>query len=199
MLSGGPESWNIRDQHMLDTLEALLRKEGPESKAIVWAHNTHIGDYHGTNMLDEGYINLGGLARERFGCENVTLVGFATYQGEVLAGRAWGAPQKNMRLPKARAGTYEAYFHKASVELGMKQLALIFDQKSKGMALARTLGHRAVGVVYSPENDRGNYVPTSLANRYDSFVFVDHTTALRSIPRTYAPNGRIPETWPSGQ
>lgn len=199
MLTGGPDSWNIRDQHMLDTLEALLRKEGPESKAIVWAHNTHIGDYHATDMIDGGQVNLGGLAREHFGQENVALVGFGTYEGTVLAGRTWGAPEQIMRLPRAPAGTYEAYFHKACEEIEMDQIYLTFDERSKHGGLARVLGHRAVGVVYSSANERGNYVPTNLSHRYDSFVFLDQTTALHSMKKLYPSHGRIPETWPSGQ
>jgi erythromycin esterase-like protein len=75
---GGAESWNVRDRHMMDTLDALLRRHGEGAKAIVWAHNTHIGDYHATDMVDEGYVNLGGLARERYGIENVHLVGLGT-------------------------------------------------------------------------------------------------------------------------
>ncbi|RPJ69911.1 MAG: erythromycin esterase, partial [Alphaproteobacteria bacterium] len=127
MLTGGAQSWNVRDNHMMDTLENLLKVHGPDSKAIVWAHNTHIGDYHATDMLDNGYINLGGLARERFGMENVYLLGFSSYQGEVTAGSAWGGAEKKMSLPKAKIGTYEDYFHQASINMNAAQFLTTFD------------------------------------------------------------------------
>jgi len=198
MIGGGPESWNVRDEHMLETLEALLRRVGP--KAIVWAHNTHIGDFHATDMAETGYINLGGLARETYGKENVCLVGFGTYEGEVLAGRAWGSPEEVMEVAPARAGdSYEHYFHQAAGELGEKQFALKFDKESRKI-LGRRLGQRAIGVVYQPYYERtgGNYVPTVLSERYDAFVYVDRTRALNSL-KTQLGHGLFPETWPIGQ
>lgn len=199
MLTGGPESWNIRDLHMMDTLENLLKLHGPDSKAIVWAHNTHIGDYHATDMSANGYINLGGLARERFGIEEVFLLGFSTYQGHVTAGSAWGGAEEKMRLPKAHAGTYEDYFHQASVSMNAAQFLTTFDKLDKHSSLNRKLGHRAVGVVYDPDHEsRGNYVPTEMAKRYDGLIFVDQTTALKSLESMFGVE-EIPETWPIGQ
>lgn len=199
MMTGGAESWNVRDLHMMDTLENLLKTHGHGSKAIVWAHNTHIGDYHATDMLENDYINLGGLARERFGIENVYLLGFGTYQGEVTAGSAWGGDEKKMVLPKAHPGSYEDYFHQASMNMSTNQFLTTFDQLKKDSALYKKLGHRAVGVVYDPANEsRSNYVPTEMARRYDGFIFVDKTTALTSIPTTIDVE-EFPETWPLGQ
>lgn len=198
MIGGGPESWNVRDEHMIETLEVLLRRVGP--KAIVWAHNTHVGDFHATDMAEAGYINIGGLARETFGKENVCLVGFGTYEGEVLAGRAWGAPEEVMPVAPARAGdSYEYYFHQAAGDLGCGRFALKFDKASTKI-LGRRLGQRAIGVVYQPYYERAgrNYVPTVLSERYDAFVYVDRTRALNSL---HAPveHGLVPETWPMGQ
>ncbi len=200
MLSGEVTSWNVRDRHMMEMLTLLLKHHGPGSKAIVWAHNTHIGDYRATDMVTEGYINLGGLARESLGEEQVALVGFGTYGGAVRAGNAWGAPEQVMRLPNAKKGSLEAYFHKAVREIHHEKFYLCFDAQSKRSALNRRHGHRAVGVVYSPayEISGHNYVPTELANRYDAFVFVDRTSSLLSLkPKPL--HGLIPETWPSGQ
>lgn len=203
MLSGGADSWNIRDHHMLETLEQLLQHHQQngkaDSKAIVWAHNTHIGDYHATDMADAGYLNLGGLAREKFGVENVYLVGFGTHHGKVTAGKAWKTPQETMVLPVAQAGTYEDYFHKATVNLEAKQILTTFNHLEKSSPLYHKLGHRAVGVVYDPEYEKHghNYVPTELANRYDSFIFVDETNALRPLGTTESKN-QFPETYPLG-
>ncbi|MGZ3808614.1 MAG: erythromycin esterase family protein, partial [Bacteriovorax sp.] len=116
MLGGGAASWNMRDQHMLETLEHLLHLHGPDCKAIVWAHNTHVGDYHATDMLEDGYINLGGIARERFGVDNVYMVGFGSYHGEVTAGKAWGANMQTMELPEAKPGSYEDHFHQWAIQ-----------------------------------------------------------------------------------
>ena len=199
MMTGGAESWNVRDNHMMETLENLLNLHGPDSKAIVWAHNTHVGDYHATDMLDNGYINLGGLARERYGVDNVFLLGFGSYQGDVTAGSAWGGEIKKMNLPKGRPGTYEDYFHQASQNMNSNQFLTTFDTLDKNTSLNRKLGHRAVGVVYDPAHEsHGNYVPTQMAKRYNGMIFVDRTTALKAIPTTFSVE-EFPETWPQGQ
>ncbi len=196
MMRGGADSWNVRDEHMMDTLDALLNKYGEGSKAIVWAHNTHIGDYHATDMLGEGYINIGGLARERYGMNNVSLVGFGTYQGEVLAGRAWEAQPEVMKVPMAKSGSYEDSFHQAAEHLNEEKFFLMTKEEQ---LLKASKDHRAIGVVYqtSFEASGRNYVPTELANRYDAFVFVDETTALKALPGSIE-HGVLPETWPVG-
>lgn len=198
MLTGGANSWNVRDLHMQETLEQLLQFHGPDAKAIVWAHNTHIGDYHATNMGENGYVTLGGLARERFGIENVFLLGFGTYQGEVTASGAWGGEEKQMNLPKAHVGTYEDYFHQAAKNMNANTFLTMFNKLDKHSSLHRKLGHRAVGVVYDPDHEsRGNYVPTEMAKRYDGLIFVDKTTALKSLNSTHTLE-EFPETWPQG-
>ncbi len=198
MLRGDTSSWNVRDQHMQETLELLLEHHGKDTKAIVWAHNTHIGDYRATDMWSDGYVNLGGLARQRFGARNVALVGFGTYQGKVIAGHAWGAVEQEMTLPPAKTGSIEECFHVAMERQGLRSCFLIFDEKLRDDALCRVLGHRAVGVVYDAGHERrGQYVPTSLSERYDAFIFVDQTTAVHPIHGVIE-YGNIPETWPMG-
>ncbi|MDG0817402.1 erythromycin esterase family protein [Bdellovibrio svalbardensis] len=199
MLFGGAESWNVRDRHMMETLEILLNRK-KDSKCIVWAHNSHIGDYHATDMLEEGYVNLGGLAREKFGLDQVSLVGFGTYQGEVLASPAWDGPETVTKLPAAKEGSFENYCHKVSQDLRAPRFYMNFDSEARKSVLGtRRYGHRAVGVVYDPrfEAHGRNYVPTVIAQRYDSFVFIDKTSALRAIP-TLKNWGDFPETWPAG-
>src|SRR3954451_9973891 len=92
MMSGGRQSWNVRDRHMDDTLDRLLRHYGPAAKAVVWAHNTHVGDARATDMAEAGDVTIGQLARERYGTDQVVLVGFGTHRGTVVAGDAWGTP-----------------------------------------------------------------------------------------------------------
>lgn len=197
MMGADSSSWNIRDGHMMETLDRLLQKAGEGAKAIVWAHNTHIGDYRATDMKANGYINLGGLARLSYGDENVALVGFGSYQGSVLAGSAWGGPEKIMNLPPAHLESYENYFHQVSGKTKTNQYYIIFNNENRHH-FTQTLGHRAVGVVYNPDREsRGNYVPTELSKRYDSFVYINQTKALKSLHVANL-RGEIPETWPSG-
>jgi len=198
MLFGGPESWNVRDNHMIDTLDILLRRHG--GKAIVWAHNSHIGDYHATDMRREGYVNIGGLARERFGADNVSLVGFGTYEGHVLASTAWEGAETVTPLPSARADSWEDYCHQVASRLPDKRFFVLFDPPARRSILGQEhYPHRAVGVVYRTqfESKGHNYVPTIPARRYDAFVFVDKTTALKSVP-THLNKLDFPETWPGG-
>ena len=200
LVNADDQSWNIRDRHMTETLDQLLAHHGPNAKAIVWAHNTHVGDYRATDMIHNGQINIGGLAREKWGEENVALVGFGTYQGEVTASHSWDGPIETLPVPPAREDSYEFAFHKAAESLETEKLFLLLrNQGVRNEALAEVRGHRAIGVVYHPQYERrGNYVPTSLSSRYDAFIFIDKTTALTPLKQKFA-RKEIPETWPLGQ
>lgn len=201
MMLGTEDSWNVRDRHMMETLQLLLDHYGPTAKGIVWEHNTHIGDYRATDMLSMGQVNIGGLARERLGEDAVSLVGFGTYEGTVIASHAWDGPTQNLPVPPGRTGTYEEAFHDACAAEGHKQSFITFDAEDReaGSSLAETLGHRAIGVVYDPAHERwGNYVPTSLANRYDAFVFFDQSRAVEPYSISFL-HEDFPETWPRGQ
>lgn len=200
MIHADEDSWNVRDRHMLETLERLLYHYGPGSKAIVWAHNTHVGDYRATEMLASGHVNLGGLAREKWGEDQVALVGFGTHRGEVTAASSWGGPVQIMPLPPGRGESCEALFHLAAQRLGQNDLLLwLRDEDTMDSALKFERGHRAVGVVYDPAGEgRGNYVLTSLTRRYDAFVFIDQTRALTPLAAENPRHEKIPETWPLG-
>jgi erythromycin esterase len=195
MIKGGPHSWNLRDRHMADTLERLLRFHGENSKVIVWAHNTHVGDARATDMADEGMFNIGELARMEHHDKGVFLVGFGSYKGTVMAGRNWGAEMKAMQLPEAIKGSWEYSLHNAGKE---NKLLLMDDFMSNDMLMENHIGHRAVGVVYNPEYEKyGNYVPTILPLRYDAFIYLDETKALH--PLHIKPDGQqVPETYPFG-
>lgn len=174
---GDEDIWNLRDRHMLENLGILLERYGPHSKAIVWAHNTHIGDYRATDMEAQGKVNLGGLARQKWGDGNVALVGFGTYKGEVIASRAWGGPIERMMVPPGQIGSLEDAFH--GVAEAMKLRAFYIDLQQTANVFKEVVGQRAIGVIYQPVYERfGNYVPTSPAARYDAFVFIDETKAL---------------------
>lgn len=175
MVRGGPDSWNIRDRHMVEALTRIKDFHGPHAKAIIWEHNTHIGDARATDMAAEGMVNVGQLLREKFGQERVYAVGFGTYQGSVIAADRWGGDIKVMKVPEAISGSWEELVHRA----GAHDKMMIFDQNSE--ILQQPLGHRAIGVVYHPHYERGNYVPSIVPSRYDAFVYVDHSRALEPL------------------
>ncbi|WP_158845986.1 erythromycin esterase family protein [Saccharothrix deserti] len=194
LLGGGQPSWNVRDRHMDDTLDRLLDHHGPGSKAVVWAHNTHIGDARATDMAASGLVNTGQLARERYGPDQVVLVGFGTHRGTVVAAEAWGAGMRAMPVPPARSGSLEDALHHAAPG----EALFVFPRGDQPDLLTDTLPHRAIGVVYHPEHERwGNYVETVLGERYDAFIWVDQTTALRPL-HTREVDVLEPETYPSG-
>ncbi|GEO09107.1 erythromycin esterase family protein [Segetibacter aerophilus] len=193
MIKSNEDSWNIRDSHMQETLERLLDFHGKDSKAIVWAHNTHVGDSSATDMADEGTYNIGELARKAFPGETF-LVGFGSYNGSVIAGDSWGAKMQSILVPDARQGSWEYFLHKASPQNKL----LLMDQLKDSFFGEKRIGHRAIGVVYRPEYERyGNYVPSVLPDRYDAFTYIDKTQALH--PLHIHPNAiTVPETYPFG-
>jgi erythromycin esterase-like protein len=195
MIKGGPHSWNVRDRHMADTLDRLLKFHGKNSKAIVWEHNTHIGDARATDMSDEGMYNIGELARSEHHDKGVVLVGFGSFNGTVTAGKSWGAAMGEMELPEAKNGSIEYLMHKAGNE---NKLLLMDDFIKNDVFMENHIGHRAVGVVYNPKYEQyGNYVPTVLPLRYDAFIYLDKTKAL--YPLHIKPDGhQVPETYPFG-
>lgn len=195
MIQGGPHSWNVRDKHMADTLDRLLQFHGANSKAIIWAHNTHVGDSRATDMVDEGMYNIGELVRMDHQDKGVVLVGFGSYNGTVMAGKSWGAEMTKMELPEARKQSLEQLFHRAGKE---NRLLITDDIMNNDVFMENHMGHRAVGVVYHPMYEQyGNYVPTILPLRYDAFIHIDETKAL--YPLHIKPDGhQIPETYPFG-
>jgi erythromycin esterase-like protein len=197
MVHGGPDSWNIRDHHMADTLDRLLehhaRGDGVPAKAVVWEHNTHVGDARFTDMTDAGLVNVGQLVRERYGEDDCLLVGLGGYAGSVIAGDSWGAPMRRMAVPPARKGSTEAFLHE---QLRRDAMFLFPEELPRWTADERS--HRAIGVVYRPDAERwGNYVPTVLGRRYDAFLWFEETSALHPLHAFETGEGQ-PETWPFG-
>lgn len=194
MVMGGPDSWNLRDTHMIETLSRLLTHYGPASKAIVWEHNTHVGDARATDMARAGLVNVGELARAEWR-DDVYIAGFSSYQGSVIAGDEWGAPMQRMPVPPAMRGSWEHVLHEA----GAHDKLLLLKDLAADEDASKVRGHRAIGVVYDPEWERaGNYVPTRLPERYDALLHIDESHALHPLHITEHDEGEPPETFPSG-
>ena len=194
MLKGDVTSWNIRDRHMMETLNRITKFYGTDSKAIVWEHNTHIGDARATDMWRHGMINLGQLTKEEHEKKGVVRVGFGTYSGSVIAGRKWNGKLRIMELPEAKEGSIEKMMHEA----GGNNKLFISSQMKKHSFFRRPADHRAVGVVYQSENDKiNNYVPSKLDERYEAFIFIDETTALHPL-HVLSDAHQTPDTYPFG-
>ncbi|RHW38451.1 erythromycin esterase family protein [Lysinibacillus yapensis] len=170
-------SWNTRDEHMVEAINELANYHGEDAKIIIWEHNTHIGDASETSMKNEQMINVGQLIREQYGKDNTFAVGFGTYQGTVIASDRWGDPLQVMEVPASKLNTWEGQLHAASQE----DQVLLFTNENREL-FNDWIGHRAIGVVYHPEYEAfGNYVPSRVGSRYDAFIFINHSNALRPL------------------
>lgn len=179
VLSKSSVSWNSRVNHMHGTVQNLLELYGDNSKGIVWAHNTHIGDAEYTNMRNSGNENIGQLTRNELGENNVFLVGFTTYEGQVMAGSSWGAPMRKMTIPPAIPNSIEYKLN----EINEDKFYLIFNPEDRKGKNLKPIGNRAVGVVYNPRRDQRQFVPTIVPLRYDALFFFKNTTALRVLKK----------------
>ncbi|QLG64297.1 erythromycin esterase family protein [Halorarum salinum] len=166
---------------------------GGDAKAVVWALNTHVGDARATDMEARGRLNVGQLVREDNPPEDVELVGFGSHAGSAVAGDEWGAPTEEMTVPAAVEGSLEDVFRRA----GGADRLLLTDAVDEDDRLAEPRGHRAIGVVYHPDREVGNYVPTDLPDRYDALVHLDRTTALHPV-EVHPDRDRVPELFPTG-
>ena len=190
MFRGRVESWNLRDTHMADTLDALLAHLG--GRIVVWAHNSHVGDARATELGEIGELNVGQLARERHG-DAIRLVGFTTYTGTVTAASEWGAAVERKRVRPALEGSWEAHFHR----LGVPSFLLPM-REAVATALARPRLERAIGVIYRPDTERAShYFRARLPSQFDAVIHVDESHAVEPLERT-APweRGEVPETYP---
>jgi erythromycin esterase-like protein len=197
MFGGRVESWNLRDTHMMETLDALLvhaRQTSGEARAVVWAHNSHLGDARATDMATIGEINLGQLVRQAHG-EQAFLVGFTTHAGSVTAASKWGEPAQRKRVRPALTGSYEQLFH----ELGVGRFLLLLRERAVREALAEPRIERAIGVIYRPESERvSHYFRARLPNQFDAVLHIDETSALEPLERWTHDEMDLPETYPSG-
>lgn len=199
MFGGHVASWNLRDRHMVETLEALAEhlqaQRGRPAKIVVWAHNSHLGDARATELGQRGELNVGQLVRERHG-RDALLVGFTTHSGTVTAASDWGEPAERKTVRAALPGSYESVFHVAA----LGNFAL--DLRHHGLAtssLASPRLERAIGVVYRPETERqSHYFDAVLPRQFDVVLHYDHTRAVEPLERTALwERGELPETYPS--
>lgn len=196
MVRADGQSWNVRDHHMTDTLDRLMAHHGPEAKAVVWEHNTHIGDARATDMARAGMVNVGQLVRERHGDDDVVLVGFAGHRGSVIAAPSWGASMRSFPVPAAPARSHEALVHDV---VGDQPTLFVFPDDRSGPWLGDHRGHRAIGVVYDPQRDPyGNWVPSVLGRRYDAWLWFPETEALHPLHMERAQAAAEHETEPWG-
>ncbi len=199
MFKGHIASWNIREAHMADTLDALavhLQASGKTPKIVVWAHNSHLGDARATEMADQGKLNLGQLVRERHHGQ-AKLVGFTTHSGTVVAASEWGGPAQRTRVRPALPGSYETLFH----QTGLSSFFLPLGKgTAAGEALSNRLLERAIGVVYRPETEQvSHYFTAALSQQFDAVIHFDHSNALEPLERLQpSVHGDVPETFPSG-
>lgn len=176
LMQGESISWNTRDLHMAEAIKELKRYH-KDAKIIIWEHNTHIGDASETSMKDAGMTNVGLLMREEYGKDRTFSIGFGTYEGTVTAADHWGAPYEKMTVPPAKFNTWEGQLHAE----GAEDKILLFTDENRQL-FSEWIGHRAIGVVYNPEFEQyGNFVPSRISSRYDAFVFIDRSSALKPL------------------
>lgn len=192
MYRGGRESWNLRDQHMVDTLRLLLDVHGPESKAVVWAHNSHLGDASATEMGRRGEHNVGQLCRRAFG-DRAHLVGFGTHTGTVAAASDWDGPMEVKRVRPSHPESVERVSH----ESGVPAFVLDLGRERVAAALAAPRLERAIGVIYRPESElASHYFEAVLPRQFDEWVWFDETRAV--TPLAAAELAGVPDTYPFG-
>jgi erythromycin esterase-like protein len=200
MFRGRVSSWNLRDSHMAETLDALakhLSTDSEPAKIVVWEHNSHIGDARATEMGEMGEWNVGELARKEYDGQT-RLIGFSTYDGFVTAASEWDAPAEHKRVRPGMAGSYESLLH----ETGIPRFLLPLrdgDKHARDAMLERKL-ERAIGVIYLPRTERhSHYFAAEMARQFDAVIHIDHTTAVQPLD----PGGgwhaeEPPETYPTG-
>jgi protein-L-isoaspartate(D-aspartate) O-methyltransferase len=192
MYYGSRASWNLRDEHMFKTLENLLAYRGKSGKAVIWAHNSHLGDARATEMSARGEFNLGELCRKHF-ADAVYSVGFGTDSGTVAAASDWDGPMEVKDVRPAIEGSYEKLFHQTG------HAGFFFDLRSKAARtdLPQTSLERAIGVIYRPETEReSHYFEADLARQFDEYIWIDKTRAV--APLGAQELAGMPETYPFG-
>lgn len=197
MYRSSVDSWNLRDRHMFDTLKRVLAAKGNGAKAVVWAHNSHVGDASATMMGWQGEFNIGELARQHFGSQAV-LIGFSTDRGTVAAASEWDGPMEVKRVRPSRPDSWEQLFLRAGVPCSLT------DWRSSGRDGLRCLLdqarlERAIGVIYRPDTERqSHYFDCVLADQFDAFVWFEETKAVTPLPAPLQEGAGLEETFPFG-
>ncbi|NUQ19426.1 MAG: erythromycin esterase family protein [Gemmatimonadaceae bacterium] len=197
MYRGRVSSWNLRDTHMAETVDALLDhlgRDGHESRLVIWAHNSHLGDARATEMGARGELNVGQLLRERYD-DAVLAVGFSTHTGEVTAATDWDAPAETKRVVPSLPNSYERLLH----DSGIERFYLDLTTGAARRALREPRLERAIGVIYRPETERqSHYFHARLSDQFDAIIHIDETTAVRPLDEAgIVDEHELPETYPS--
>jgi protein-L-isoaspartate(D-aspartate) O-methyltransferase len=195
MYYGGAESWNLRDGHMFETLEHLLRAKGERAKAVVWAHNSHIGDARYTEMgASRGELNIGQLCRERYGDETA-LIGLSTHAGTVAAASNWDGEMETMRVRPSHRDSFERAFHDSTVPRALVDFGRNASLKAR---LHQSKLERFIGVIYRPDTElMSHYAEASLSQQFDAMLWFDETRAVTPLTREHGEEG-VPDTYPFG-
>lgn len=194
MYYGAQSSWNLRDQYMFETLQSLLQHHAPDNKAVVWAHNSHIGDAGATEMSSRGELNIGHLCREEFG-KGMYAIGFGTDHGTVAAASDWDGPMEVKQVRPSLNDSYEHLFHESGLAGGL--LGLRDAASAARTPLMEPRLERAIGVVYRPETERAShYFQAVLPRQFDEYVWIDETHAVEPIDSAELTG--VPETYPFG-
>ncbi len=195
MYYGSRASWNLRDQYMFETLKTLLASRGPESRAIVWAHNSHVGDANVTEMSARGEFNIGQLCREEFG-DQAYSIGFGTHTGTVAAASDWDGPMEIKDVLPSHENSYERLFY----DTGLPRLLLPlrrYATKDITSIMSKARLERAIGVIYRPETElASHYFQAVLAQQFDEYIWFDESSAVRAF-ETAELEG-VPDTYPFG-
>ena len=201
MFGGRVTSWNLRDRHMAQTLQALLthldRHDGAQAaRIVVWAHNSHVGDARATEVGSDGQLTLGQLARQQYG-DAARLIGLTTYSGTVTAASEWGGPAERKTVQPGLAGSVEELFHQTGRPAFMISPMISHDAAAP---LDTVRLGRAIGVIYLPATERqSHYYHVRPGEQYDAIIHIDHTRALEPLEVTGLwAAGETPETYPSG-
>jgi protein-L-isoaspartate(D-aspartate) O-methyltransferase len=196
MYYGRSDSWNLRDRHMFETLEALLEHAGEHARAVVWAHNSHLGNAAATSMSARGETNVGELCRERFAADCYS-IGLGTDHGTVAAAADWEAPMQVMSVRPAHESSYERVCHDTGIAGFLLPLRANANPQLRG-ALASEKLERAIGVIYRPQTElASHYFHASLPRQFDEWIWIDETSAVKPIA-VRTDRGRKPQTFPFG-
>jgi erythromycin esterase-like protein len=195
MYYGGAASWNLRDSHMADALTQLLEAKGPNAKAIIWAHNSHIGDARATDMgRVRSEHNFGQLTRERLGRE-VALIGFGTHTGTVTCATNWDGETETKRVLRSRRDSHERPCHEAGVPRFLLDLS---GHETLRRRMTEPNLERFIGAIYRPETERwSHYSEAVLPEQFDAYVWFDETRAVTPLAEEHLP-GHVPDTYPFG-
>ncbi|MCW5783562.1 MAG: erythromycin esterase family protein, partial [Nitrospirales bacterium] len=188
-------SWNQRDQHMFETLQSVLDFRGPDAKAVIWEHNSHVGDARATEMSARGEFNVGQLVRQAYG-DAAYLIGFGTDHGTVAAASEWGGPMEIKQVRPSHPDSYEYLCHEVKADNFLLPLREPLKNITREKLLQERL-ERAIGVIYRPETElQSHYFYASLPHQFDEYIWFDETRAVEALTRETTKD--MPDTFPFG-